>query len=224
MAEPKTQLTQASVADFIAKLADPQLQADCHTLCQLMEKVSGSPPKMWGASIVGFGTYRYTYASGRTGDWMEIGFSPRKQNLTIYLMCGVEDADGQSEQLLSQLGTHSCGKSCLYVKRLADLNQKVLLKLIQHSVATIRKKYPAGAAESSKSTATTKTTASSTTKKITVSKAAPVKQPAVKQPAAKQPAAKATAKRAVAKKVTSGKAVTKKKSATAKSAKSAKKK
>jgi hypothetical protein len=217
MAEPKTQLTQASVADFIAKLADPQLQADCQTLCQMMEKVSGSPPKMWGASIVGFGTYRYTYASGRTGDWMEIGFSPRKQNLTIYLMCGVEEADGQSEQLLSQLGTHSCGKSCLYIKRLADLNQKVLLKLIQHSVATIRNKYPAGAAESSKTTATTKTTASSTTKKITASKAAPAKQPV-----AKQPVAKATAKRAVAKKVTSSKAVTKKKSATAKSAKSAK--
>lgn len=212
MAEPKTQLTQASVADFIAKLADPQLQADCQTLCQMMEKVSGSPPKMWGASIVGFGTYRYTYASGRSGDWMEIGFSPRKQNLTIYLMCGVEEADGQSEQLLSQLGTHSCGKSCLYVKRLADLNQKVLQKLIQHSVATIRKKYPSGAAESSKSTATTKTTASSTTKKITASKAAP----------AKQPVAKATAKRAVTKTITSSKAVTKKKSATAKPAKSGK--
>ena len=214
MAEPKTQLTQASVADFIAKLTDPQLQADCHTLCQLMEKVSGAPPKMWGSSIVGFGTYRYTYASGRSGDWMEIGFSPRKQNLTIYLMCGVDEADSPSEQLLSQLGTHSCGKSCLYVKRLADLNQKVLLKLIQNSVATTRKKYPAGAAEISKTTATAQTTASRTTKKTTASKVTPAKQPV-----AKQPAVKATAKRAVAKKVTSRKKGTKKKPATAKSVK-----
>jgi hypothetical protein len=100
----------------------------------MMKKATKAEPKMWGASIVGFGHYHYKYASGRENDWFQVGFSPRKQDLTLYFMDGVE---GQSD-LLAQLGKHKLGKSCLYVKRLADLDLKVLKKMIQQSIANVK--------------------------------------------------------------------------------------
>ncbi len=150
MTELKTQKTSASVQNFIAKLKAPTLEADCQTLCSLMAELTGSPATMWGKSIVGFGSYRYTYASGKSGDWMEIGFSPRKQNLTIYLMCGIDTFDKTHQQLLQQIGPHSCGSSCLYVKRLADLDTVVLKKLLTYSISQIRTRFPASTTSDNK--------------------------------------------------------------------------
>jgi hypothetical protein len=152
MSEPKTQKNDASVSEFLSKLQNPQLEADCLALRELMEELTTSPAKMWGSSIVGFGSYRYTYASGKSGDWMEVGFSPRKKNLTIYLMCGFDAFDSSHKKLLQQLGPHTTGSSCLYVKRLADLNRTVLKKLLIHSIQIIRHKYPTSAAKTSRST------------------------------------------------------------------------
>src|SRR6185369_16994411 len=106
VAEPRTKRTTKSVAAFIAAIPDATTRRDCKALIAMMKKTTGAPPKMWGASIVGFGTYRYTYASGRTGDWPLTGFSPRKQNLTLYCMSGF---DGM-EAILKRLGPHKTGK------------------------------------------------------------------------------------------------------------------
>ncbi len=133
MAETKTQPTKQSVKDFIAGLTDEQTRADCLTVAKLMEEAAGSKGVMWGASIVGFGTTKITYAGGREADWPLIAFSPRKQNLTLYGMAGEDD------QLLSKLGTHSVGKGCLYIKRLADVDLPTLKKLIKASVKRKKK-------------------------------------------------------------------------------------
>lgn len=137
MAELKTKLTDASVADFIDNVVEPELRPDCWELVRMMQEVSGSPAKMWGTSIVGFGLYRYVYSSGRSGDWMILGFSPRKQNLSIYLMCTLEDR----ADLLSKLGKYKVGKSCLYVKSLSDIDKKVLRHLANASYDFVAKRY-----------------------------------------------------------------------------------
>ena len=127
MAEPKTTKTRASVAEFLAGVADPERRADAETLTALMTEVTGAEPTMWGSSIVGFGTYHYRYASGREGDWPAVGLSPRKQALTIYLSTGFDGYD----DLLERLGPHSIGKSCLYVKRLSDVDEDALRDLVR---------------------------------------------------------------------------------------------
>jgi hypothetical protein len=138
MAEPKTRATGADVNAFLAAVADPQRRADCQTVATLMQKVVGEPPVIWGTNIVGFGRYRYVYASGRSGDWPLTGFSPRAAALTLYVMTGFE---GEAA-LMQRLGKYRTGKSCLYVKRLADVDIKVLEDLLRRSVADLRQKYP----------------------------------------------------------------------------------
>ncbi|MCP9237478.1 DUF1801 domain-containing protein [Lewinella sp. JB7] len=130
----KTQPTEASVAAFIDRIEDPRKRADSLAIVELMQEVSGHPPVMWGDSIVGFGTYRYKYATGREGDWMEVGFSPRKQDLTLYLMAGVR----REQALLDRLGKHRTGRSCLYIKRLEDVDQEVLRALVESTVSAVR--------------------------------------------------------------------------------------
>lgn len=130
MAENKTKPTNESVAEFINEIPDAERREDCRALAKLMEEITGSKPKMWGPSIVGFGSYHYKYGSGREGDWMMTGFSPRKQDLTLYLMMGFE----KHGDLLKQLGKHRTGKSCLYIKRLSDIHVPTLKKLIKASV------------------------------------------------------------------------------------------
>lgn len=130
MAELKTKPNKISVEKFLKTIADEQTRADCETLVKLMKEATGAEPKMWGSSIVGFGQYHYKYESGREGDWFLTGFSPRKQNLTLYIMAGFA---GYAE-LMEKLGKHTTGKSCLYVKRLSDLHMPTLKKLIRGSV------------------------------------------------------------------------------------------
>lgn len=138
MAEPKTKVTEASVADFLDAVKNEQMRQDCWAVVEIMQKIVKAEPKMWGANIVGFGTYRYKYASGREGDWMLTGFSPRKQNLTLYVFPGFEGYD----ELMAKLGNFSCGKSCIYIKRLSDLHLPTLKKLITASVKHMLKTYP----------------------------------------------------------------------------------
>jgi hypothetical protein len=137
MAENKTRKTKASVADFLKRIEDPQRRADCKRVAKMMREATGNRAAMWGESIVGFGQYSYRYASGHGGDWPITGFSPRKNDLTLYIMPGV----ASYERLLAKLGKHRTGKSCLYVKRLADVDQTVLEELIQESVKDMREKY-----------------------------------------------------------------------------------
>ena len=137
MAELKTKKTNASVKAFLATIDDPEKRADCEAVSKLMRAATGSPGKMWGTSIVGFGSYDYVYESGRSGTWMLCGFSPRKQNLTLYIMSGFK---GYPE-LMKRLGKFKTGKSCLYVKSLADVDRKVLAELINESVKYMRSKY-----------------------------------------------------------------------------------
>jgi hypothetical protein len=126
MAEPKTQRTRMSAAEFLAAVPDPRRRADAEAVCALMADVTGEAPTMWGTSIIGFGSYHYRYASGREGDWPAIGLSPRKQSLTLYISAGFDAYD----ELLSRLGPHSTGKSCLYIKKLADVDERVLRDLV----------------------------------------------------------------------------------------------
>ncbi|GGQ81697.1 DUF1801 domain-containing protein [Couchioplanes azureus] len=124
MAELKTARTGASVGDFLAAVPDPKRRADAQTLCALMAEATGAVPEMWGDNIVGFGCYRYRYATGRQGDWPPVGLSPRKTALTVYLPAGFD------QELLARLGPHRTGKSCLYLKRLADIDPDVLRALV----------------------------------------------------------------------------------------------
>jgi uncharacterized protein DUF1801 len=130
MAELKTKPTAESVKEFINKIPDEERRADCFAVAKIMEEITDEKPKMWGPSIVGFGTYHYKYASGREGDWPVTGFSPRKKDLTLYLMMGFE----KHGELMKKLGKHSTGKSCLYIKRLSDIHVPTLKKLIKASV------------------------------------------------------------------------------------------
>ena len=137
MAENKTQPSTVKPVDFL-QTVDPKRQDDCMTLMKMMEDITGEKPVMWGPSIVGFGLYHYRYASGREGDFMRCGFSPRKQDLTIYIMSGFKDYGA----LLQKLGKHKTSVSCLYVKKLADVDVAVLHEIIERSVAWMDKTYP----------------------------------------------------------------------------------
>src|SRR5215813_10238142 len=137
MAENKTKPTGASVKDYIVARGSEQQRADCRQLIALLEKATQRPPKMWGPSIVGFGSYRYTYESGHSGEAPLAGFAIRGRELVIYL---VPEQDEQ-KSLLSKLGPHKMAKSCLYFKRLADLDRSVLEKLVVGSVAEVRRRY-----------------------------------------------------------------------------------
>ncbi|MBX7172909.1 MAG: DUF1801 domain-containing protein [Pyrinomonadaceae bacterium] len=128
-AEIKTKLNDASVDDFIDSIDEETKRDDSRKIIKLMQKATGDEPKMWGTNIIGFGLRKVKYASGRELDWMKIGFSPRKQNLTLYLNLG----SGWNENLLSELGKHKTGMGCLYIKQLKNINLEVLEKLIQDS-------------------------------------------------------------------------------------------
>lgn len=130
MAELKTQKNDASVVDFLNSVENDRRREDSFRVLELMGDITGDEPAMWGTSIVGFGSYRYRYASGREAEWFVTGFSPRKQSLTLYIMSGFESYD----QLLENLGKHKTGKSCLYINKLDDVDLDVLRDLIQESV------------------------------------------------------------------------------------------
>ena len=138
MAENKTNPTKQNVAAFVDTLTDPARRAEAKALIKLMQSATGEKPKMWGPSIVGFGSYHYKYDSGREGDMPLIGFSPRKAATVLYNMTGFSD----SEALLAKLGRHTTGKGCIYIKRLADADPKVLEALTVKSVAAMRARQP----------------------------------------------------------------------------------
>jgi hypothetical protein len=135
MAETKTKPTEISVESFLDKVESEQMRDDSVELIKMMKRVTGSPAKMWGPSIIGFGQYHYKYESGHEGDMCITGFSPRKGNLVVYAMPA-------SDKLLTKLGKHKATRGCLYIKKLADVDVKVLEEIIQKSVDETRKKYP----------------------------------------------------------------------------------
>ena len=137
MAENKTRYTSASVDDYIAARGNDQQRADCRELIALLKKVTRQPPRMWGPSIVGFGSFRYTYESGHTGEAPLAGFAIRGRQLVIYVV----PEENERKSLLPRLGPHQMGKSCLYFKRLADLDRSVLEKLVASSVAEVRRRH-----------------------------------------------------------------------------------
>ena len=138
MSELKTRPTDASVAQFLKAVPDDTRRDDCWTLLALMERVTGSRAVLWGASIVGFGTYTYVNTTKKPADWPITGFSPRKANLTVYVMPGFD----RYADLMAKLGKHTTGKSCLYIKKLADIDMAVLEDLVRESVARMRTQYP----------------------------------------------------------------------------------
>lgn len=135
MAGNKTQATKASVEGFVAKIKDEERRQDCETLMKLMRKATGEKPVLWG-SIVGFGRFHYVYESGREGDWFRMGFANRKPELVLYVMDGLEPYAAQ----LAKLGRHRMGKSCLYLRRLADVDRKVLGRILTTSARRIRRR------------------------------------------------------------------------------------
>lgn len=134
----KTVPNENSVNAFIEHVSHAGRRADANTLCDLLQEISGEAPQMWGPSIVGFGSYHYIYDSGREGDMMLAGFSPRKQSLVLYIMNGCE----RYEKQLQAMGPHKTGKSCLYLKNLKDVNLEILSQIVQDSILRIKKKYP----------------------------------------------------------------------------------
>jgi hypothetical protein len=130
MAELKTKETSASVGAFLKKVADKTRREDCQTVVDIMKDVTKEEPKLWGSSIVGFGRYHYKYDSGREGEWPITGFSPRKGDLTLYIMGGFDSFP----ELMNKLGKYKTGKACLYIKNLADVDVKVLKKIVSESV------------------------------------------------------------------------------------------
>lgn len=140
MAELKTKPTDVAVRDHLAAIEDDARRADCEALVELMSRVTGCEPVMWGPSIVGFDRYHYRYASGHEGDAALVGFASGKRQLTLYLAPGFEgDA---TRELLARLGKHKAGKGCLYLKRLSDVDSEVLERLVRWSVGEIRRRYP----------------------------------------------------------------------------------
>jgi hypothetical protein len=135
MSQLKTQKNDASVEKFLNSVENDKQREDSFVVLDLMREITGEEPNMWGTSIVGFGSYHYKYASGREGDWMQVGFSPRKQNLTLYIVDGFKNY----EMLLDKLGKHKIGKSCLYINKLEDVDQEVLRELVKQSVESISK-------------------------------------------------------------------------------------
>ncbi|MFZ1731103.1 MAG: DUF1801 domain-containing protein [Bacteroidota bacterium] len=136
MAELKTKANEGDVEKFLSGVENEKRREDSFALLTLMKKITKEEPKMWGPTIVGFGQYRYKYASGREGDWMLTGFSPRKTALTVYIMAGFE----RYEELMAKLGKYKTGSSCLYINKLEDVDLKVLTELIRQSVAHMKKK------------------------------------------------------------------------------------
>lgn len=137
MAENKTKATEASVEAYIASRANDEQRADCAVLMAMFAKLTGEPPKMWGPSIVGYGAYRYTYDSGRTGESCLAAFAIRGRELVVYLSCD----GGDQQALLARVGKHKMGKSCFYFKRLADLDVAVLEQLVAGSMAEVKRLY-----------------------------------------------------------------------------------
>jgi hypothetical protein len=138
MAELKTKKTEQSVEDFLNTIPDVQTRQDCFAIVKLMQKAAQAKPKMWGPSIVGFGDYHYKYESGRENDWFLVGFSPRKQNVALYGL-----SITRQPALMQKLGKYKTGKSCLYIKRLSDIDQKILQELVEQSIATTASKNAA---------------------------------------------------------------------------------
>lgn len=134
MADLKTAPTNASVDAFLNAIPDDATREDCRTLVKIMRQATNTQPKMWGPSMVGFGSYNYKYESGREGDWFLTGFSPRKRDLTLYIMAGAK----RYPDLMRKLGKHKTGVSCLYIKRLADVDLDVLKELVQESVEWVK--------------------------------------------------------------------------------------
>lgn len=137
MAELKTKKNKKSVSAFLKSIADDRKRKDAETILKMMKRVTKATPTMWGDSIVGFGSYHYVYDSGREGDWFVAGFSPRKRNLTLYIMSGFERHD----PLMKKLGKYETGTSCLYVNKLDDIDTDVLEELVKESVKHVRKAY-----------------------------------------------------------------------------------
>ena len=137
MTELKTRENDASVLDFLSTVEDESKRDDCFEILKMMEEATGAPPRMWGSSIIGFGSYHYKYASGQEGDWMRIGFSPRKQNIALYFMAGVE----KHPELLKKIGKYKIGKSCFYIKRLDDVDRKALRKMMVDNLMELKKLY-----------------------------------------------------------------------------------
>jgi len=138
MAQNKTTANELSVDEFLNAVADENRRSDCYAVLELMKDVSGEEPIMWGKSIVGFGSYHYVYDSGREGDMLLAGFSPRSKNLTLYIKAGFKKYD----DLMSKLGKYKTGKSCLYVNKLDDIDLDVLRELVHHSIEHMKQKYP----------------------------------------------------------------------------------
>ena len=138
MAELKTRQTEASVEDYLDAIDDPRRRADCQAIAALMKNATKFEPRMWGPSIVGFGSYHYKYATGHEGDACLAGFSSRKSEIVVYI---AEEFESR-EELLRQLGKHRTGKVCVYIKRISDINLGVLEKLVAASMTAVRKQYP----------------------------------------------------------------------------------
>ena len=137
MAKNKTKVTEASVQTYLSAIQDHIRRKDCEALTKLMTQATGHPPKMWGTSIVGFGSYHYKYESGREGDSCLVGFSSRKGDISVYGLHSAANAD----QLLAGLGTHKSGKGCVYLKTLANVDLKVLLQLVASAAAEKKRQY-----------------------------------------------------------------------------------
>ncbi|MEM8621378.1 MAG: DUF1801 domain-containing protein [Actinomycetota bacterium] len=137
MAENKTTATDVDPAEFVASVDHPIRRSDAEVLLELFSRITGCPPKMWGPSIVGFGRYHYRYDTGREGDYLITGFSPRKANLVVYILPGYDDISGD----LAQLGKHRVGKSCLYINKLADIDLDVLERIVADAVERMRASY-----------------------------------------------------------------------------------
>jgi hypothetical protein len=137
MAELKTKSNNGNVTEFLNTIEDSKSKEDCKSIIEIMEKLTGEKPRMWGSSIVGFGIYHYKYASGHEGDWFKTGFSPRKRNLTLYIMSGFDEY----ENLLNRLVKYKNGKSCIYIKQIEDINLEILKELISASILMLDNRY-----------------------------------------------------------------------------------
>lgn len=137
MAKLKTSPTKTSVRTFLAGIKPEARKKECLQLAELMTELTGELPRMWGKTIVGFGSYHYIYESGREGDWFLTGFSPRKQVLTVYIMSGFEPL----KDTMKSLGKYKTGSSCLYIKSLEDIDHHLLKKMIRKSIALMKKRY-----------------------------------------------------------------------------------
>lgn len=138
MSELKTKRNDGDVRGYLESVTNKRRREDALVMLELMREITGEPPEMWGSSIVGFGSYHYRYASGREGDWPIVGFAPRKQSLTLYIMPGFD----RYEDLMAKLGKYKTGKSCLYINKLDDVNLETLKALIAESVEYMRRAYP----------------------------------------------------------------------------------